>query len=250
MAHLVAAGNIRRRQHAGHTGQRLSRLRMDSQHPCTGVLAADGATVEHPVQIYVIRVLSGADDLFRHIHPTDPAAGPPVLLRLREPSLPEAFSRQQNSVNDLYIAGAAADIVPNRVGCLLPAGVRVFAQQCLGRDHHTRNAEAALNSPRRAESIGVDLLFPVRKALHRHNAFARQLTGHRHAGLCGLSVNEHRAGSAGALAAPVLHRRQPQFVPQKPQQPLLPFRCHLFSVHCKDCSHSGASFSKGQPLSL
>ena len=222
---------------------------MDGQHPCTGVLAADGAAVEHPVQIYVIRVLAGAGDLFLHVYPVDPAAYLPVHRCLRQLVLPEAFCRQQDPVDDLHIAGAAADVVADGKGRLLPAGIRVRVQQGLGGDHHARDAEAALNGPRLAEGPCIDLLLPVGQALHRQDVFSLQLIRLRNTGLGGLAVDQHRAGAAGALAASVLHRGQAQLVSQKPQQLLIFLSGYRFAVYRKN-SHVGSPLQKVNLLFL
>ena len=249
MAHLVDAGDVRRRQDADHTGQGPGLLRMDGQHPCTGVLAADGAAVEHPVQIDVIRVLAGAGDLFLHVYPVDPAAYLPVRRCLRQLALPEAFCRQQDPVDDLHIAGAAADVVADSKGRLLPAGIRVRVQQRLGGDHHAGDAEAALNGPRLAKGPCVDLLFPIGKTLHRDDGLSLQFIRLGDTGLGGLTVNEHCAGAAGALAASVLHRGQAQLVSQEPQQLLIFLSGYRFAVYRKN-SHVRSPLQKVNLLFL
>ena len=216
---------------------------MDGQHPRSGVLAADGAAVNHAVQIDVIGVLAGAGDLFRHIYPVYPAAHLPVRRFLRQLPLPEASGRQQDSVNDLHIAGTAADIVTDGKGNLFPCGIGIHIQQRLGGDHHAGDAEAALDGPRLAESPGVDLLFPVGKPFHRDHGLPFQLIRLGDAGLGGLSINEHRTSTAGTLAASVLHGREAQLISQKPQQLLIFFGGHTPAVHRKD-SHTGAPFPK------
>jgi len=245
----IPAGDVRRRQDADHAGQGLGLLRMDGQHPCTGVLAADGAAVEHPVQIDVIRVLAGAGDLFLHVYPVDPAAYLPVHRCLRQLALPEAFCRQQDPVDDLHIAGAAADVVADSKGRLLPAGIRVRVQQRLGGDHHAGDAEAALNGPRLAKGPCVDLLFPIGKTLHRDDGLSLQFIRLGDTGLGGLTVNEHCAGAAGALAASVLHRGQAQLVSQEPQQLLIFLSGYRFAVYRKN-SHVGFPLPKVNLLFL
>ncbi len=111
--------------------------------------------------------------LLLHVQPVDPAAHLPVVGGgLRQLPLPENLSRQQDAVDDLHIAGAAADVVADGEGRLLPGGIGIHVQQPLGGDHHAGDAEAALDGPRLAEGEGVDLLFPIGQALHREDGLA------------------------------------------------------------------------------
>ena len=117
-------------------------------------------------------------------------------------------------LDDLHIAGAAADVVADGEGGLLTGGVGVYIQQRLSGDDHAGDAEAALHGPRLTEGKDVDLLLPVGESLHGDDGLALQLVRLRYAGLGGLAVNEDVAGAAGTLAAPVLHRGQVQGIPQ------------------------------------
>ena len=213
--HLDVPRDVRRREdpHDARQGQGL--LGMDGQHPGPGIGAADGAGVDHAVEIDVIGVDAGAPHLLLRVDPGDPAAHGPVPRPLRQLSGPEDLRRQQNGVDDLHIARAAADIGTDGEGRLLPAGGGVHVQQALGRHHHAWGAEAALNGPGLAEGVGIDLLLPVRETLHRDDGLPLQLVGLGDAGSRGLAVDEDGAGAAGALAAAVLHGGETQLVPQE-----------------------------------
>ncbi len=159
----------------------------------------------------------------------------PVGGRRRHLALAEQLRRQQNGVDDLHIPGAAADVVADGKGRLLPGGIWVRVQQSLGAHHHAGDAEAALDRPRHAEGVGVDVLFKVAQALHRDDGLALQLVRLGDAGLGRLAVDQHRAGAAGALAAAVLHAGEMQGIPQIAQQLLVLFHCHGLAVHGKMC---------------
>ena len=233
VAHLVLPRDVIGGQHADHAGQSPGLLRVDGQHPGPGILGPDGTAVDHAVQIDVIGIDAGAGDLLLHIHPGNPLAQGPVGGGRRHLALAEQLRRQQNAVDDLHIPGAAADVVADGVGRLLPGGIRIRVQQSLGAHHHAGDAEAALDRPRHAEGVGVDLLFKVRQTLHSDDALPLQLVGLGDAGLGGLAVDQHGAGAAGALAAPVLHAGEMQGVPQVAQQLLVVFHGDGLSVHSK-----------------
>ena len=233
MAHLVLARDVCGGEDPHHAGQGPCLLRVDGQHPGPGILGPDGAAVDHAVQIDVVGVDAGAGDLFLHVHPGDPGAQGPVLRRRGHLALAEELRRQQYRVDDLHIAGAPADVVADGVGRLLPGGGRIRVQQPLGAHHHAGDAEAALDRPRHAEGVGVDLLFKVRQALHGDDVLPLQLVRLGDAGLGGPAIDQHRAGAAGALAAPVLHPGEVQGVPQVAQQLLVFFHGHGLAVHSK-----------------
>src|SRR5947209_19947137 len=58
----------------------------------------------------------------------------------------ELVRRPPHRLDDVLVAGAAADIPGQRPADLLLAGVGVFAQQRRARQHHPRGAEAALQA--------------------------------------------------------------------------------------------------------
>ena len=168
MADLVFAGDIRRCNDAHDAGQRLGRGGINGQHTGTGILAAHRAAVAHAVHIHIVGVLAVALYLLGHVQTVDTAAHLPVVGGcLGQLALPEDPGRQQDAVDDLHIAGAAA------------AG----------------DAEAALHRARLAEGEGIDLLFPVAETLHREDGLALQLVRLGNAGLGGLAVDEHMAGA-------------------------------------------------------
>ena len=224
MAHIDLPRDILLGQHAHHALHGLRLGRIDAQHPRPCVLAAHRAAVAHTVHVHVVGVLPAAQHLLLHIQPVD-AAGRGDL------PLTEDFRRQQDAVDDLHIAGAAADIIADGEGRLLAGRLRIHVQQPLGGDDHARDAEAALHGACFTEGEGVDLLFPVAESLHRHDGLALQLVRLGDARLGGLAIDEHVARAAGALAAPVLHGGEVQRVPQIADELLIFLDDDGLSVH-------------------
>ena len=134
-------------------------------------------------------------------------------------------ARQLDRVEDLLIAGAAADIAAEPLLDLLAIGERIDAQRRGRRHHHAGNAIAALAGTGLVEGLlqqrqialprepfdGLDLR-PLRLA-DRHQAGL-----HQHA------VDEHRAGAAFAGAAAVLGAGEMHVVAQEIEQPLMRLR--------------------------
>ena len=216
--HLVLPRDVLRRKDADNAGQGTGLLRVDGQHPGPGISAADGAGIDHAVQVDVIRIDAGALHLLLHVHPGDPGAHGPVARSLRQLPGAEDLRRQQNGVDDLHITRAAADVGTDGEGRLLPGGGGIDVQQPLGGHHHARGAETALDRPRLTEGVGVDGLLPVGKALRRDDGLPLQLVGLGDAGPRGLAVDEDGAGAAGAFAAAVLHGGETQLIPQETEE--------------------------------
>ncbi len=233
VAHLVFAGDVGGSVDPHHPRQGQGLFCMDGQHPGPGVLGADGAGVNHTLYVHVVRIGACACDLLLYIHPGHPGSQGPVLGGLRHLSGAEDLRCQQDAVDNLHIAGAAADIVPDGKGGLLPGRGGVLIQQPLGGHHHPRDAEAALDGPGHAEGVGIGLLLEIRQALHGDDSLPLQFIGLGDAGLGGLPVDEDGAGTAGALAASVFHRGQAQFVPQIAKEFLILLHSHTTAVHGK-----------------
>ena len=221
VAHIHLAGDVLLGQNAHHTGQCLRLAGIDGQHTGTGILAADGTAVAHPVHVHVVGVLAVAQYLLRHVQPVDPAAHLPVIGGgLRQLPLPEDLTRQQDAVDNLHISGAAADVVADGEGRLLTGGVGVYIQQRLGGDDHAGDAEAALH--RAALGVGVDdafALFRVADALDGQKLAAVDRADGDDAARDQLAVFDDGAGSALALAAAFLAAGEAVVLTQHVEQP-------------------------------
>ena len=234
MAHLHLAGDIVGGKHTHHSRQSLSLFLVDGQDSGPGVFAADGAAVNHAVQVNIIGIFAGAQDLLLSVHPGHGLAHTGAILFMRNLSaIAENLTRQQNGINNLLIARAAADIIADGKSSLLPGGVRVHIQQGLGGDDHARNAKAALHGPCLGKGPGIDLLFRVAQALYGENMATLQLIRGRDAGLGRLAVDQDMAGAAGALTAAILYGGEAQLIAQKAKQLLVFFRCDRLAVDKK-----------------
>ena len=208
---------------------------MDGQHPGPGVGGAHGAGMDHAGQVQVVGIFPIAQHLFPHIQPVYPGAHLPFLRGLGDPAFPQNLGGQLHRVHDFHIAGAAADVIAQGVGDLLPGRAGVLVQQGLGAHDHARDAETALHGPCLAKGIGVRVLFKVRKAFHRQDGFALHAVGLLDAAFDGLAVDEDGAGAASAFAATVLHRGQVQGVPQIAHEFLILFHGHGLTVYGEGC---------------
>ena len=240
VSHLVLAGDVGGGEDAHHARQGLGLLGVDGQHPGPGMGRPDRRGVDHAVQIDVVGVLAVAQDLFPDVQPVDPLAQGPIRVQGRDLSLALELGGQQHGLDNLHIAGTAADIILDGGGAFGLGGVVVNIQQSLGAHHHARDTEAALHRPRRAVGIGIKLLFKLGKPLHGEDMLALQLVGLLDAGPDGLAVQQNGAGTAGALAAAVLDRGEMQLVPEKADQLLVLLHRDGCSVDEK-CSHGDSS---------
>ena len=235
VAHLVIAGNVGGGEYTHHAGQGFRLLGMDGKDPGTGILGTDGAAVDHAVQVNIVGVLACAGDLLLHVHPGHSLAQRPVTGFPGDLAVPEQLRRQQNGVDDLHIAGAAADVIADGKSSLFPGRIRIHIQQSLGTHHHTGDAEAALDGAGVTERVCINFLFKVCQALHRDDGLSLQLVGLGNAGPGGLAVNKDGAGAAGALAAAVFHAGKVQFIPKAADQLLILLDSHGLAVYGKCC---------------
>ena len=217
VTHLVLTGNILCSKYSNHTRQGQRFLLMDGFDDGPGMGAADSGGVNHAVHIHVVGVLAIALYFFRHVHTVDMGTQLPLpLIRfIGEMSLPQDPGGDLHTFHDLHIAGTAADIITQGKTDLLLGGIRIHIQQPFSRHHHTGDTEAALHRSRLPEAVGVSLLLKIAEAFRRDDGFSFQLIGRHNAGTGGFPVHQHGAGAAGALAAAVLHRGEPQLIPQK-----------------------------------
>ena len=240
VSHLVLPGNVRGGEHAHHARQGFGLLGVDGVDDGAGIGRADGGGIDHAVQIDVVGVLAVAQDLFPHVQPVDGLAQRPVGIQGRNLALALELCGQTHGFDDLHIAGAAADVVLDGGGALCLGGIVIDIQKRLGAHDHARDAEAALHRARRAEGVGIELLFKVGKPLHGEDVLAFQLVGLLDAGAHGLALQQHRTRAAGTLATAVLHGGQAHLIPEKPDELLIFLHRDRCSVD-KKCSHIDSS---------
>ncbi len=213
VTYVHLAGNVLCREHADHPGQGLGPAGVDGEHPGAWIFGAHGAAVAHAFEIHVVGVLAVAQNLLGHVQPVDAAADVPVVHRgLGDQAVFQGPGCKLDGLDDLDVAGAAADIVGDGAADLRLGGRKRPVEQPLGTHHHARDAKSALDRAGFAEGPGVDLLFKVGQSLHGEHALALELAGLDGAGPHGLAVDEHRARAARALAAAILAGGQAQLV--------------------------------------
>ena len=131
-------------------------------------------------------------------------------------------ARQLHRVENLLIAGAAADIAAETLLDLLPVGVRVGAQRGGRRHHHARDAIAALAGAHLVEGFLQEAqLTAGGERLDALDGRALRLGHRQQAGLHQGAVDEHRAGAAFAGAAAFLVAGEVEIVAQEIEQPLM-----------------------------
>src|SRR5467141_3456022 len=134
-----------------------------------------------------------------------PRRGNPASLR-RERSFPflrYALGGELHRLDDLLIAGAAAQVSADRIADLLFGRIRIRIQQSLGSDQHPWSAVAALQAVRLAEAVLQDAQRSVGfgETLDGGDAVAVRLHRVHEAGTHRLSVEHHRARAADAVLA-------------------------------------------------
>ena len=249
VAHIILARNVLRRHDTDDAVELLCLAGVDGQHPRARIGRAHRAAVAHTLHIHIVGILSVALHLLRHVNAVHPGADGEIVLCFGDLPLPQHLRRQQDTVNDLDVARAAADVVADGKRGLLAGGVGICVQQRLGADHHAGDAEAALHRAGLAEGPGIDVLFPLAEPLNGQYRPALQLVRLRDAGLGRLAVDEHMAGAARALAAAVLDAGKVQRVAQEADELLIFFTSHGLTVDHKS-RHENNSFWKTENVRL
>src|SRR2546426_5168853 len=119
--------------------------------------------------------------------------------------LPQVLGCGLDGLDDVRVAGAAAEVAADRFADLRLGGILVAGEQGAARQHHPRGAVAALQPVLLPERFldGVQLAVLL-QAFHRGDLRALGLDREDGAGLHGLAIEQHRAGAAvGGVAADV-----------------------------------------------
>jgi hypothetical protein len=122
--------------------------------------------------------------------------------------------------DDVLVARAAADIAFEQLADLGIGGLRLLAAQIHRTHHHAGRAEAALQAMALLEGRlhGVHGSVGSGHALYGLHLGALGLHGQHGAGLDGLAIDQHRAGSALAGIAAHMGARQAQLFTQRLHQ--------------------------------
>src|SRR5688572_19875547 len=138
------------------------------------------------------------------------------------------FCRLLDRLEDLLVAGAAAEISGDRLLDALARWIRLVLEERLGGHQDTRGAVAALGGAEVGEGALQRMeRRPVRQALDGFDRLALALEGQHQAGKPRLAVDQHRARAALAELAAVLGAGQIEVLAQDFQQGLVGCKRHL-----------------------
>ena len=121
---------------------------------------------------------------------------------------------------DLDVAGAPAQVARNALFDFVIRGILCLIKECLGRHDHAGRAETALHCTVLDKGLlqGMELSIGICKTLDRGDASPLRLEGRQQAGIHGLSVHDHGAGTALAVSAPEFGARELKHLPQHVEQ--------------------------------
>ena len=227
VAHLVD-GHVGGGEDAHDAGQGAGFLGVDGHDAGTRVLGADGrgdGQAREFALVEVVGVLAGAQNLRADVGAEDLLADAVALAGL-DGGVDGLLAAQDGrgllyADDDALIARAAADVAANGLGDLRGGRVGAAADERRSREHHARDAEAALDGAGGAEGVDERLALLLAQALDRRDRVADRELGGEDAGLDGAVVDDDGAGAAGALGAAVLHAREVKVVAQVTQDGLV-----------------------------
>src|SRR5258708_22189153 len=164
-----------------------------------------------------------------------------------------ALGGELHRLDDLLVAGAAAQISSDRVADLRLGRVRIRVQQSLRSDEHAGRAVAALQAVRLAEAVlqHAHRAVGLREALDGGDAVAVRLHRVHEAGAYWLAVEHHRARAANAVLAADVRAGEPELLPQpvderKPRLHLsrTPLAVHLHRDRMQRVAHMLLALSR------
>ena len=131
-----------------------------------------------------------------------------------------ALGGERDRLDDLRIAGAAADVGGNGFDDVLARRRGIVGQQRMGGEDHRRRAIAALHAVGLAECVlnGRELARPGRQALDGGDGVSVGLHREHQAGAHRRAVDQHGAGAADAVLAAGMRAGQQQLVAQAVEQ--------------------------------
>ena len=173
----------------------------------------------------IVRILAVAKHLPAYIYTECPLPDAVVISALQR-ILNLRITTQHScckydALNNLFIAGAAADIAENRFFHILFRRIRVPVNQGFSCHDHAGNTESALNRTFTSKCIDKCFLFSQAQPFHSHNFLPGCLLRGLYTGFDSLSVYQDRACTACAFTASVFAGIQPQVITQKAEQRLV-----------------------------
>ena len=227
-------------QDAHHAGQGLGLGGIDGEHAGARILGAHGAGIGQTRLIElvdVVEILALAEHLLAHVD-TEGALAHAVVVAALQVLVDLLFaaehrSGQRNALDDLLVAGAAADIAANGVLNLLLGGLGVLGDERRTRHDHAGDAKAALHGAHGAKGVHKGLAHVLGQALDGHDVATGGKSGGQHARLDGCTVHMDGAGATSTFGAAVLGGMDMQVVAQVAQQRFVLGRRALDAVNGK-----------------
>ena len=223
-----------------HAGQGLGLGGIDGKHASARILGAHGAGVGQTRLIElvdVVGILALAEHLLAHVD-TEGALAHAVVVAALQALVNLLFaaehrSGQRNALDNLFVAGAAADVAADGVLDLLLGGLGVLGDERCTRHDHAGDAKTALHGAHGTKGVHKGLAHVLGQALDSHDVATGGKSSGQYARLDGRAVHMDGAGAAGALGAAVLGGMDVQVVAQVAQQRLVLSRCALHAVNGK-----------------
>ena len=221
-------GHVGGREHGQDARHGAGLLGVDLDHAGARVLGADGAGVGEVGEVAlvdVVGVLAVPEDLAAHVN-AEGALAHAVVVAALEPGVdallaPQDGRGQQDALDDLLVAGAAADVAADGHLDLVLGWVGHLVDEGRARHDHAGDAESALDGAHGAEGVDEGLLLLVGQALHGHDVAPVGQARGEDARLGGAVVHEHGAGAARALGAAVLDGGELEVIAQVAQKRLV-----------------------------
>ena len=207
-------------QHVVHARHRERRVGVDREDARAGVRRGDQRHVLHPGSAMSATkrprpVTKRGSSLVRRLR-ADVAEPMAAWQCAHLASLGQALGGERDRIDDLLVAGAAAQVAADRLADLLLGRPRVGVEQRLRRDQHARRAVAALQRVRLAEAVlqHAQRAVGLRQALDRGDAVAVRLHREHQAGAHRLAVEHDRARAADAVLAADVRAGEAQILAQ------------------------------------
>ena len=224
-AEVVDAGHIGTGDDALDARHGLGFGCVDGNDAGMRVRAAQHGHVQHVRHHHVAGIFQRARHLARcieapHVGADEGAVGRLLLgQRARGTAAVADIAGQFDRVENLLVAGAAADVAAEALLDLLAVRERIGAQGCGGGHHHARDAVAALAGARLVERLlQHGELARFAQPLDSLDRRALGLRDRHQAGFQQHAVDEYRAGAAFAGAATFLGAGVAQIVAQEVEQ--------------------------------